>query len=195
MGNYEQVKKSRHLLKERLVYISGNQCCICGYNRCLQALEFHHLDPAQKDFTISKNPNTSFDKAIEEIKKCILVCANCHREIHADLIKDLPISSFNQKRYEEIQEKRTFQQNLCVDCGEPIDKKAVRCRKCYLAFQRKNIPEREILKKMIREKSFAQIGREYNMSINGIKKWCIIRNLPFKKADIRQYSFEEWEKI
>lgn len=55
----------------------------CGYARCINALEFHHLDPLQKDFNISNIKLTTFDKrTMEELDKCIMVCANCHREIH-----------------------------------------------------------------------------------------------------------------
>ena len=50
--------------------------------KCNSALEFHHVDPKQKDFHISKNMNKSWYKIKNEIEKCILVCANCHRELH-----------------------------------------------------------------------------------------------------------------
>ena len=63
--------------KEKLIEYKGGKCQVCGYNKCASALEFHHLDPSQKDFTISGGT-----KSFENLK-CILVCANCHREIHA----------------------------------------------------------------------------------------------------------------
>ncbi|HVG21805.1 MAG TPA: HNH endonuclease signature motif containing protein [Blastocatellia bacterium] len=57
---------------------------ICSYDRCFEALEFHHLDPTQKDFGISKKGYTrSWEKVKNEIDKCLLLCANCHREFHA----------------------------------------------------------------------------------------------------------------
>lgn len=67
-------------LKQRM----GGKCVKCGYKNCLQALEFHHLDPSQKDFTIS-NCDLRLAEAIEESKKCILICSNCHKEFHAGL--------------------------------------------------------------------------------------------------------------
>ena len=85
---YLYVKKSRQTLKERIVYVMGESCCICGYNKSLQALDLHHLDPSIKDFTISRNANKSWQATRQEIEKCILVCANCHREIHY-LLKEL----------------------------------------------------------------------------------------------------------
>lgn len=71
-------------IKEELISYKGGKCQCCGYSKCTQALEFHHLDPSQKDFTISGGTK-SFEKLKPEVDKCILVCANCHREIHAGL--------------------------------------------------------------------------------------------------------------
>ena len=71
--------------KLELIEYKGSKCCICGYNKCVQALQFHHLDPKMKDFTISKK-SFSIEKLKKEVDKCILVCANCHSEIHANLV-------------------------------------------------------------------------------------------------------------
>lgn len=63
-------------------------CSICGYNKCTAVLEFHHINPSEKSFTISKAYSSySLDEILKELKKCILVCANCHKEIHAGIIK------------------------------------------------------------------------------------------------------------
>lgn len=62
----------------------GGKCQRCGYDTCIKALEFHHLDPSQKDFTIS-NDHFKLKDAIAESKKCILICANCHRELHENI--------------------------------------------------------------------------------------------------------------
>lgn len=72
-------------IKEALIEYKGGKCQICGYNKCNSALEFHHIEPHQKDFTISGGTK-SFENLKPEVDKCILVCANCHREIHAGLI-------------------------------------------------------------------------------------------------------------
>lgn len=69
------------------VAYKGNECQCCGYDRYIGALEFHHVDPEQKDFGIaSKGYTHSWEKVKKEIEKCVLVCANCHREIHAGII-------------------------------------------------------------------------------------------------------------
>lgn len=81
----EATQKRREKIKEMAIDYKGGKCSICGYNKCSDALEFHHLDPSQKDFGIgSKGYTRAWDKVKEELDKCILVCANCHREIHAE---------------------------------------------------------------------------------------------------------------
>lgn len=82
--NTEAVTKRRKQLKVLLVDYFGGKCVLCSYDKCISALEFHHLDPNEKEFSISVSGNTrALYLLIEEAKKCILVCANCHREIHA----------------------------------------------------------------------------------------------------------------
>lgn len=70
--------------KEILVEYKGGKCEVCGYEKCIKALEFHHLNPEEKDFTIS-GKSYSLEKLKNEVDKCILVCSNCHSEIHEDL--------------------------------------------------------------------------------------------------------------
>ena len=86
-ANYNHVKTFRKRTKEKAVEYKGGKCKICNYDRCVSALEFHHLEPSKKDFTLSQSMNIAWDKIKEELDKCILVCANCHREIHEGIIK------------------------------------------------------------------------------------------------------------
>jgi hypothetical protein len=75
--------------KKKLIEITGGECCDCGYKKNISALEFHHLDPEEKSFGIDlrKCSNLQWNKLLEEVKKCVLICANCHRERHnPDLI-------------------------------------------------------------------------------------------------------------
>ena len=85
--NYDKVVDWRIKRKKQSIDYKGGCCKICGYNKSMSALEFHHIDPSKKDFTISKYVNKKFDKIKDELDKCVLVCANCHREIHEGLIK------------------------------------------------------------------------------------------------------------
>lgn len=82
--NKANVIKRRRQNKLLLVEYKGGKCERCGYDKCIDALEFHHLDPSTKE---SKNLGTTaaIAKQKAEADKCILVCANCHREIHNEL--------------------------------------------------------------------------------------------------------------
>jgi ribosomal protein L30E len=87
--NVIAVRKRRRKVKQMAIDYMGGCCQVegCGYNRCSTALEFHHKNPNEKDFGIGyKGYTRSWDKIKEELDKCVLVCSNCHREIHAGLI-------------------------------------------------------------------------------------------------------------
>jgi hypothetical protein len=76
-------------IKEKAVEYKGGKCEYCGYNKCLGSLHFHHKDPKEKDFGISQYKKLDYDKLKKELDKCILVCANCHGEIHEKIKKEL----------------------------------------------------------------------------------------------------------
>ncbi len=197
---YQYVKNSRQRLKLRLTYVMGDQCCICGYNKCRSALEFHHTNPLEKDFTISSNANVAYAKAEEEIKKCIMVCANCHREIHEGLITNIPESSYIPERGEEIRKEledlKSHKTYYCKHCGAKVSKGQDQCVKCSNIQRRKaDRPDRETLKELIRIDPFTQIAEAFGVTDNAVRKWCDVYNLPRKKKDINSYSDEEWEKI
>lgn len=79
-SNYSKVKNFRKSVKHVAIQSMGGKCQICGYNRCTAALELHHINPDEKE--ISFNQIHSWDVLYRELAKAILVCANCHREIH-----------------------------------------------------------------------------------------------------------------
>lgn len=68
-----------------LVERAGGQCQKCGYNKSIRALEFHHPNPLEKDFGLSRNLCKNIDKLKQEADKCVLLCANCHAEEHERL--------------------------------------------------------------------------------------------------------------
>lgn len=86
----EYIYSKRYLenLKLRCIKYGGGECQKCGYDACWRALHFHHIDLAIKEFGIFENrPGfkkvRSWDKLKLEMNKCILVCSNCHGEIHS----------------------------------------------------------------------------------------------------------------
>ena len=95
-SSYINVKNWRKNTKLRLIEAFGGSCGICGYNKCETALEFHHLNPKKKELLITSRCR-AWTKTVDEARKCIMLCANCHREIHTGLIS-LPknIKRFNE---------------------------------------------------------------------------------------------------
>jgi len=82
----DAVRKRRKIVRFKALTYKGGRCQRCGYDRCMVALEFHHLTSAKKDFGISSKGYTrSWDKIRAELEKCVRLCANCHREVHSSL--------------------------------------------------------------------------------------------------------------
>ncbi len=80
------------------VQYGGGKCQICGYAKSIRALTFHHRNPSEKDFGLSDRGLTrSWEKTKNEIKKCVLLCANCHAEVHDGLVQ-LPKKSNTKLR-------------------------------------------------------------------------------------------------
>jgi 5-methylcytosine-specific restriction endonuclease McrA len=85
--NKGSVTRYRRELKTKSVEYKGGSCQICGYKKCESSLHFHHLDPTEKDFSFSKKKSLGWSVVKEELDKCVLVCSNCHGEIHAGVTK------------------------------------------------------------------------------------------------------------
>jgi 5-methylcytosine-specific restriction endonuclease McrA len=66
-----------------MVAYKGGKCQLCGYSRCLRALDFHHVDPRTKRFTFSTASFRNWETVRAELDKCVLVCSNCHDELEA----------------------------------------------------------------------------------------------------------------
>lgn len=85
-----QPSNAKREIRHRLKELFGGCCQVCGYDRTFRALEFHHVHAKQKESSVSRMVSRSgYPGALAEALKCILVCANCHREIEEDLV-DVP---------------------------------------------------------------------------------------------------------
>lgn len=192
--------------KENLVMVCGRKCCLCGYNKSISALEFHHIISDEKIYGIAeKGTCHDLEQDLKEIQKCILVCANCHREIHDGLYDEkvlIKAQVYNENIANQLREaKRQLYERknyFCHNCGTMITKysKLQLCEKCSHEVTRLvQRPSREELKNLIRTLPFTVIGKQYGVSDNAIKKWCKAENLPYKKSDIKIFSDEDWSKI
>lgn len=86
------VSERRRQIKQLVIEAFDSKCCVCDYNKIPGALEFHHINPEDKEFRISRMLTRSFKETVKELKKCVLVCANCHREIHSG-ITQIPVDA------------------------------------------------------------------------------------------------------
>ncbi len=82
--NFTRRKQALNV-REYIAGVKSDGCSICGYRKCISAIEFHHVD-GEKNFELSSTSSRSLSQICDEIDKCIVVCSNCHREIHSEQI-------------------------------------------------------------------------------------------------------------
>jgi hypothetical protein len=169
--------RRRFSIKERAVEYLGGKCIDCGYNKCLQALEFDHVDPMQKEFTISGGHCFSWEKIKNELDKCVLRCANCHRERHATervILKEYEFAVSTQITV------------LCNGCNTPFSstkfKKrkfcSVKCAKTHITHNKKIVwPNVQDLTILIQQSSFTHVASTLGVSDNGLRKYLIRNNI------------------
>jgi 5-methylcytosine-specific restriction endonuclease McrA len=82
----EVVRKRRKKIRAMAIEYKGGKCLLCGYSKCSESMEFHHPNSLEKGFGISEKGYTrGWEKVKKELDKCVMLCANCHREVHAGL--------------------------------------------------------------------------------------------------------------
>lgn len=163
--------------KIKLIEYKGGKCSRCGYDKPIpRVYAFHHVDPGEKDFTISKWTNCNFEKLKKEADKCILVCANCHAEIHDSEHEEKRKNSLEEYGRTRPKEKTV---NVCAngECGESFTSKNGRtkfCSKKCASFSARKVvrPSREQLEKDIATMTMVAIGEKYSVSNITIKKWA-----------------------
>lgn len=184
MSNSESVIRTQKRNKLRAIEYLGGKCSLCGYSKCSAALDFHHLEPLLKEHDPSHVVRCwSWEKAKSELDKCILVCSNCHREIHYGL-------------YDQAELKRNFLPILikpCLLCGDEFDTKNEQQKYCSskcnrLAQRRVDRPTKEELQKLVWEMPATHLAAKYNVSNKSIEKWC-------KNYGIDKPSNGYWSKL
>lgn len=168
--NSEAVKRWRNSTKIRIVKSMGGKCQCCGYSKTMEALELHHIDPNAKEMgfgAIRANPK-SWIKIVSELRKCILVCANCHREIHAG-VTQLP-ETYQTFDETYLDYKDTAPKTPCPVCGKLKPERQQTCsRSCGSHVTRINWDGID-LKRELELKSKSQIARELGISPQSIRK-------------------------
>lgn len=178
MNTYKHVKAWRQRSKEKLVECCGGKCCRCGYNICYRSLDFHHIDPSTKEYNISDLVKCAktLDLLVKEIQKCIILCRNCHGELHDGLWKiesiDLPILDLS------VLAKIKWDRNkICPNCKKSYMAK-YRAQNCcsfkcagIVKFHKGLRPTKEELSKLVWEFTLIDIAKKYNVSDRCVAKW------------------------
>jgi len=171
--SYEHLKAWRIRTKNKIVDSMGGKCCGCDQRKENELMDLHHLDPQDKDFNLSdavKDP-ISWEKIVKELRKCILLCKDCHIDVHSkyNLFVKNPIS-FNELFFVQ---KNDIGENLCIECGEIISRKAKRCVNCRGFLDRKvERPSAEELHKMVWSEPTEKIAQRLGVTGKAIEKWC-----------------------
>lgn len=191
----------RKRTKHRIVLALGKKCYICGYEKCQAALEAHHTDPSTKEFSFGgmRASPVAWARIVEELKKCVLLCANCHREVENGMssIGEI-ITTFNIE-YETYDMDRPVSTRVrikvdkyCKFCNEHIyqySKNQRYCSEvCRQKYRLKNKVNKQRPKKVqwpsceelfakMQTMTWVAIGQEYGVSDNAVRKWAKSYNL------------------
>jgi hypothetical protein len=184
--SYKNVRNFRHNRKKLLVDCLGGQCAKCGYDLCLQALDFHHLDPNEKDFTISQKIE-SLDRCVQEIQKCVCLCCRCHQELHYDLwsLTDITIPECNLAIIDQWLKRhiktRMCKSETCTNTFETTKNNRYFCSDTcrsrhngQIRLRRRKVkrPSARQLRAEIETYTWVALGEKYGVSDNAVRKWA-----------------------
>ena len=128
--------------------------------------------------------------------KTLQLVKNQYGNYAEDYLAENILKSYSRISDEELYNYSSKGKNYCCDCGCEILTTSERCVACKNKIQRTvERPSREELKSLIRTLPFTQIGKQFNVSDNAIRKWCYAEGLPAKKSEINNYSEEDWSNL
>lgn len=193
------VARKRFRLKIKCVEYKGGKCELCGYNKSVKSLCFHHVDPTQKEFSISGNFALSWDRIQKELDKCQLLCHNCHGETHEQI--EIDKNGDKQERWEQYQAEKTINihkiktlkqkaSKFCSCCKKSVKYayKSGMCSKCYHSQTKITWPTKEELEKMVWETPTQQLAKNLGVSDKAVEKRC-------KKYEIQKPPRGYWAKM
>lgn len=161
--------------KRKAVELLGGKCCKCGYNKNLSALDFHHIDPKRKKHDWKTLRQLSWKSIINELEKCVLLCKNCHAEIHN--IEDTVMNTvgIDNASLTNI----LSPSGKCQCCDSDVYGTLYCSVNCHRLHRRKvkERPSKEELIQLLKNNSYVAIGKKYKVSDNAIRKWAKGYNL------------------
>ena len=181
--------------KMKIVEYMGGECEMCGYNKYYGALEMHHEDPSKKEYSMREMRSMAWEKIVKEMKKCKLLCANCHREIHA---KNFDVMMFPHNEMSDLKQKSVEDRSKkCFLCNKhflaPLwHKKQKYCSEECRNMARRKVKERPTKKELqhlIENMPITKIAIKYGVRDNTIRKWANAYGLKTKI-----YGLGYWQK-
>lgn len=174
-----EVTEKRRKNKVALVEYKGGKCEICGYDKCIGALEFHHINPSEKKFGLSNGNVKSLEELKKEADKCILVCNRCHSEIHYNLMLEE-----EKLKQEEIQKNiEQFQEN-CIKYG--VDNKDN-----YIKMKSLSIDE--VQEDLAKDMKYKDIANKYDVGISTLKNFIYKNNIERKLVrKMKNYTINDF---
>lgn len=181
--------------------LSEKEIYYINYYNCIVPNGYNIQDYVEdRETTFTHYDKETFYQIISDIKENKLslqaisekydICRRTVYRLNAGEVHKLPDETY------PLRPTLTFNGHFCIDCGAKINSGAKRCKKCDAIAQRKvKRPEREELKNLIRNNSFAALGRMFGVTDNTIRKWCKRVGLPTKTKEIKSISDEEWEQL
>lgn len=177
----DNVSKRRREIKRILVDYKGGKCEKCGYDKCIDALEFHHIDKNEKNFGISNGNCKSLEVLKKEADKCILLCSNCHKEIH-----------YEEKLSLEEEKQKEIENNILnydINC-KSIDYRPQNAH--ILTYDDFSIIKEDVINGMTQK----EMCKKYNVSLSTLKRFLTkynLNNISHKKGNkLKDYTVDEF---
>ncbi len=158
--------------KKKAVELFGGCCGICGYNKNLAALDFHHIDPNTKESLWGRFSKRKWSSVLLELNKCVLLCKNCHMEHH---FPEMSLDAINIEDATRILDKcKTLTvSGHCPICEADVFGTTFCSNACRGKMQQRvERPDKEILAQLISSMSWTALGKKYGVSDNAVRKWA-----------------------
>jgi hypothetical protein len=168
---YEKQRRRWVDRKIKAVALMGERCQNCGYDRNYASLDFHHLDPSEKEYTWNELRERPWADVVAELNKCVLLCRNCHGETHyPQYSRESVIDSDHDNRALNSLIEPT---GRCPQCDKEVFGTKFCSTECAsLAHRKVARPRKKTLEKLLKDMSYCAIGRKYGVTDNAVRKWA-----------------------
>lgn len=193
-SNVQGVISWRRRAKQRLITAFGGSCGLCGYDRCDRNLAFHHIDPTEKDFEFGRFQSASWAKIISEVRKCVMLCHNCHGEVHHGIVVDLSKCQRFDESYAEYTRVHLGPRGilshiipgpkpsrLCEHCGKVLIKsQTLHCSRSCRSHAQITVDVEKVRALLRGGASCADVARASGVSPKTIRKWAHRLDIPLR---------------